>query len=236
MDDNRLECSMSPSGEDAQASPPASRRPAPASFWAAASALEAIRTAIHEVHAAEADGALDPADGPGRALDSLRLLRETREELAGWESALIETARAAGASWADLAGPLGVASRQAAERRYLRLRPGAADTTGDQRVQAVRDRRAADRTVTTWARENASTLRQLAGQIIGLTDLPAGSHGRIDELNKALAHHDAARLVEPLSATQDDLHGTHGDLARRVEAVKDHTRRLRSHSDRQRGA
>lgn len=48
------------------------------------------------------------------------MLREVREELAGWESGLIETARGEGASWADLAGPLGVASLQAAERRYPR--------------------------------------------------------------------------------------------------------------------
>ncbi|MFF9011265.1 hypothetical protein ACF087_36550 [Streptomyces goshikiensis] len=55
---------------------------------------------------------------------ALLMLREVREELAGWESALIETARGEGASWAGLAGPLGVGSRQAAERRHLRLRPG----------------------------------------------------------------------------------------------------------------
>lgn len=77
-------------------------------------------------------------------LASLLLLREVREQLAGWETSLIETAREAGASWADLASPLGVASRQAAERRYLRLRPGADGTTGEQRVKATRDRRAAD--------------------------------------------------------------------------------------------
>ncbi|MFE4825176.1 type III effector protein, partial [Streptomyces sp. NPDC056704] len=44
--------------------------------------------------------------------------------------------------------PLGVASRQAAERRYLRVRPGTPGTTGEQRVQATRNRRAADRTIT----------------------------------------------------------------------------------------
>lgn len=42
-----------------------------------------------------------------------------RERLAGWETGLIETARHQGASWADLAHPLGVASRQAAALRYL---------------------------------------------------------------------------------------------------------------------
>ncbi|MFE9633366.1 hypothetical protein [Streptomyces sp. NPDC006463] len=213
--------------------------PRPASFLAAAAALEAIRAAVHDVQNTDtqaATGPLDPVDGPASALDSLQLLREMREELAGWESGLIEMARAAGASWADLAGPLGVASRQAAERRYLRLRPGAAETTGEQRVQAVRDRRAADRTVTTWARENAAELRQLAGQIIGLTDLPSASGDRIGDLSAALGHQDAARLVEPLSATHADLHARHEDLAQRVDALKEHTRRLRSDSDKQRGA
>lgn len=215
---------------------PAPRSPGPASFLAAAGALEAIRTAVRDVHTADPGRPPDPADGPERALASLQLLREMREELAGWESGLIEVARAAGASWADLAGPLGVASRQAAERRYLRLRPGAAKTTGEQRVQAVRDRRAADRSVTAWARQNAAALRQLAGQIVGLTDLPAASDRRIGDLSEALGHQDAARLVEPLSATHGDLHAGHRDLAERVGALREHTRRLRNESDKQRGA
>ncbi len=40
-------------------------------------------------------------------------------------------------------------------------------------MTATRDRRAADRTVTAWARANAATLRQLAGQITALPDLSA---------------------------------------------------------------
>ena len=106
------------------------------------------------------------------------LLRQVREQLAGWETGLIETARDAGASWADLAHPLGVASRQAAERRYLRGRPGPAGTTGEQRVTATRQARAADRTTASWARANAADLRRLAGQITALTDLPAAPAAR----------------------------------------------------------
>ncbi len=101
--------------------------------------------------------------------------RGAGEAHAYWESGLIETARAAGASWADLADPLGVASRQAAERRYLRLRPGPEGSTGEQRVRATRDRRAGDRSITTWARENAADLRSLAGRITALADLPAAA-------------------------------------------------------------
>ncbi|MEU7553719.1 HSP18 transcriptional regulator [Streptomyces sp. NPDC044571] len=196
--------------------------------------MEAIDQAVRS--AQEAEPATGPADGgPHPALASLLLLREVREQLAGWEAGLIETARDAGASWADLAAPLGVASRQAAERRYLRLRPGPADSTGEQRVQAVRDRRAADRTVAAWARDNAAALRRLAGQITALTDLPAGAEQRLGELNEALGHHDPARLVAPLTATRDDLHPAHTELAERVAAISRHTRLLRDRSNQRRG-
>lgn len=145
----------------------ASQPAAPVPFPAAATALRAIDEAVR--HAQQCSGGTprtESADaGPHRALAALLMLREVREQLAGWESGLIETARGQGASWADLAGPLGVASRQAAERRYLRLRPGTAGSTGEERVQATRDTRAADRAVTAWARDNAADLRRLAGQI-----------------------------------------------------------------------
>src|SRR5687768_1547459 len=87
-------------------------------------------------------------------LDALVALRGLRAHLDAWEPALIEAARISGATWADLALALGVASRQAAERRYLRLRrpePGQAGLTRDERVLAERDRRAGDRAVTVWA-------------------------------------------------------------------------------------
>ncbi|MFI6007160.1 HSP18 transcriptional regulator, partial [Streptomyces sp. NPDC051366] len=109
------------------------------SFLAAAAALETIDQAVRNAQQSPAgtptaQAAPVPATGPHPALAALLVLREVREQLAGWESGLIETARGQGASWADLAGPLGVASRQAAERRYLRLRPGTAGSTGEQRV------------------------------------------------------------------------------------------------------
>ncbi|WP_130445308.1 hypothetical protein [Kribbella rubisoli] len=50
-----------------------------------------------------------------------------REWLAAWEPLLIGAAREQGVSWAELAPALGVASRQAAERRHLRLNPHSAD-------------------------------------------------------------------------------------------------------------
>ncbi|MGW2409768.1 type III effector protein [Streptomyces sp. NPDC001739] len=169
-----------------------------------------------------------------QALASLLLLREVRERLATWETGLIETAREAGASWADLAGPLGVASRQAAERRYLRLRPGAAGTTGEQRVKATRDRRAADRSVTTWARHHAADLRRLAGQITALTDLPTAARMPLEKLGQALGDDDAARLVAPLTATRPHLQHRHPQLAARIDDLTRHTDRLRQNSDDQR--
>lgn len=219
-----------------QSRSPGVPRPGPASFLAAAAALEAIDEAVRSAHATGADEPSGPESVLEQALSALLLLREVRERLAGWEPRLIETARESGASWAELAQPLGVASRQAAERRYLRLRPGAAGSTGEQRVKATRDRRAADRTVTAWARHHAADLRRLAGQITGLTDLPATARPRVRELDQALGESDAARLVAPLVATRPHLCTGHPDLAARIDTLTSHTDHLREASDDRREA
>ncbi|MFD9083268.1 HSP18 transcriptional regulator [Streptomyces erythrochromogenes] len=205
---------------------------APVPFPAAAAALEAINQSVKDARQSSAQTPATPAtpaagSGPHPALAALLTLREVREQLAGWESGLIETARGEGASWAELAGPLGVASRQAAERRYLRLRPGTPGSTGEERVQATRDTRAADRTVTAWARDNAADLRRLAAQITALTDLPAGAADAIDALNHALGHDDAARLVRPLTDTRAHLRPEDAELAARIDALTRHTEQLR---------
>ncbi|EPD91704.1 MULTISPECIES: hypothetical protein [Streptomyces] len=213
-----------PSGKAAQSGPH------PAFFLAAAAALsrieEAVRTAQSPPGGRQHPESREPSCD--QALAALLQLREIRDQLACWETPLIETARAAGASWADLAAPLGVASRQAAERRYLRGRPGSPGSTGEERVQATRDQRAADRTVAAWARDNASDLRQLAGQITALPDLPREPRAL---LTGALAHDDAARLVEPLIGAQRHLAAGHPELAARVDTVASHTGRLRQDSD-----
>ncbi|MVO88478.1 type III effector protein [Streptomyces sp. p1417] len=202
--------------------------PGPASFLAAAAALHTIGEAVRTAQNAQAPA---PAGGEQAssedALAALLMLRELREQLAGWEPGLIETARAAGSSWADLARPLGVASRQAAERRYLRVRPGAPGTTGEQRVQDTRDRRADDRTLTAWAQANAADLRQLAGQITALTDLPARARAPQRRLAQALADDSAAGLLTPLADARTHLTDHHPDLAARVEAMTHTTDRLR---------
>ncbi|WP_438489935.1 type III effector protein [Streptomyces sp. S186] len=204
----------------------------PVPFLTAEAALRAIDEAVRAARNAP-DGeprAGDPPK-PEQALAALLLLREVRHQLADWEPGLVEAARAAGASWADLAAPLGVASRQAAERRYLRLRPGAADTTGEQRVKATRDRRAADRAVIGWARDNAGELRRLAGQIAALSDLPATARPPVRRLTLALADDDAALLLAPLTDTEPHLRGSHPTLAAHIDRLTHHTDQLRHRSN-----
>ncbi|MGA5817735.1 type III effector protein [Kitasatospora sp. NPDC094028] len=210
----------------------------PASFLAAAAALAAIDDAVRTAQnpASRPAAAPDEQEGPAQALAALMLLRELRTQLAGWEAGLVESAREAGATWADLAQPMGVASRQAAENRYLRLKPAGGTTqpgTGAQRVKAVRDRRAADRTVTAWARDNAAELRVLAAQIT-MTALAPGARPAQAALTAALGATDPADLIEPLAAIRPHLGTGQGDLATRLDALTHHTDQLRDDSDRRR--
>jgi hypothetical protein len=175
------------------------------------------------------EAALDSARTPGGTaepgcaefLAALVLLRQLRERLAGWEPELIDAARAQGASWAELAPALGVASRQAAERRALRLRPSQDVTavTGDQRVAAERDRRAETRAIAAWAREQGADLRVLAAQVSALTDLPEGAAPQIAALHAALGGPDAGRLLQPLIDARAHLGPGHQDLGDRIDAV-----------------
>ncbi|TXS38449.1 type III effector protein [Streptomyces sp. OR43] len=195
-------------------------------FFAAAAALSTIDETIRTARASGAGSRGEEASA-AQALAALLLLRELRDQLAQWEPGFIEAARAAGASWADLAHPMGVASRQAAERRYLRVRPGAPGATGEQRVRATRSRRAADRTVIAWARTNAADLRQLAGQITALTDLPTEAGALLARLAEALGDSDAAGLVGPLAVVQPFLRAGHPDLAARVDTMTKSADQLR---------
>src|SRR5690349_21102970 len=124
------------------------------------------------VSAVRAVAATPGADvDPQRILDALTVLRWVQSQLAAMEPELIDAARAAGISWQALAPALGVASRQAAERRYLRLVPATAEQRGstrDERVRAERDRRAGRRAVARWAKDNTADLRRLAGQVTAL--------------------------------------------------------------------
>lgn len=177
--------------------------------------LEAAR-ALALVEDVRANGDA-PAD---QVLAALEVLRHLREQLAAWEPELITAARAAGASWVELAPALGVASRQAAERRYLRLRPSSSgEPTGEGRVRAERDRRAGDRAVATWARENSASLRELAGQVSAAT-----GPGTVRD---ALAADDPAELLSPLADAKAALEANHAPLAARIESITETADRVR---------
>lgn len=210
--------------------PPATSTEAhsPASFMAAAAALAAVDDALR---GAQNDTSDEVGPGPEQALASLVLLRQVREQLAGWETGLIETARDAGASWADLAHPLGVASRQAAERRYLRGRPGPAGTTAEQRVQATRQRRAADRTAATWARANAADLRRLAVEITALAHPTPEARSAQAALHTALGAGDAAELIAPLADMRPHIDARHTGLVDSLDALEAHRTTTASDED-----
>jgi len=209
-----------------QPTPTSTDAHSPASFLAAAAALAAIDDALRDAQH-ETPDAVGP--GPEQALASLMLLRQVRERLAGWETGLIETARDAGASWADLARPLGVASRQAAERRYLRSASAPTDQPGatrDDRVQAERDRRAGNRAVAQWANDNTADLRRLAGQITALTDLGEAATGDLAQLHQALGDTDATALPDLLAAAHQHL-PDHPDLAAQIDTITTRTNQIR---------
>lgn len=199
-----------------------------------ASALTAI-AATAKVGRAALDAATAGSDAAG-LLDALVVLRWVQGELAGMEPVLIEAARAAGASWQELAPALGVASRQAAERRYLRLVPAKADQDGstrDGRVRAERDRRAGRRAIARWANENVADLRRLAGQVTALTDLGTAADADVGRLHDALADPDASALPGLLAETHRHL-GAHPDLADRIDTVTSQTDRVRQQTQERR--
>ncbi len=162
-------------------------------------------------------------------LVALALLRQLRGQLAHWEPELIDAARANGASWAQLAPALGVASRQAAERRALRLRPnGEKGSTGEKRVAAERDRRAQVRAVDAWARDRSAELRVLAAQIGALSGLPEAADAPMAALYAALGGADAADLLQPLIDTRPHLGAHHPGLTAQIDTLTDGAESVRA--------
>ncbi len=171
-----------------------------------------------------------------QVLAALARLRWAQDELESAEHRLITAARAAGVSWQALAPALGLASRQAAERRYLRLTPAedaGDDRTQDDRVRAERDRRAAHRAVTRWANDHTADLRRLAGRITALTDLGDAAAPDLGRLNDALAGTDAGALPGLLADTHRHL-GDHPELADQSDTVVSHTDRVRRRTQQRR--
>ncbi len=169
-----------------------------------------------------------PATTAVELLAALVQLRQLREQLEGWEPGLIDAARTAGVSWAELAPAMGVASRQAAERRYLRLKPSATnESTAEGRVQAVRKRRAGDRAVAGWARDHASQLRQLAGQVSAAAGLSRTGQRHANLVHDALGTDNPADLLEPLHKAGPHLGEQHADLTRRITDLSAQTDQAR---------
>lgn len=189
--------------------------------------LDAVRTTGQDAGGDDADGE--------RLLDALVALHELRAQLLAWEPELIRAARDRGVSWARLAPALGVTSRQAAERRFLRLSPGSdAGLTREERVQAARDERAGDRAVAAWARANASELRQIAGRASAVRGLGAPARRRARALATSLTDDDPASLLDPLADLHADLVEGHERLAEEISAVGRRVERVRSETQRRR--
>ncbi|EME58553.1 hypothetical protein [Amycolatopsis decaplanina] len=182
-----------------------------------------VRT-VHDVVVEARSGVSEPE----RLLTALVALKEVREQLAAWEPELIAAARAGGTSWTALAPALGVASRQAAERRFLRLRPSVSgESTGEARVDAERDRRAGDRAVAEWARRNSAILRQLAGQAGALDGLSARARESADRLSAVLGEDDVTGLLAPLADLRAHLPREHTGFAERLGEIGMHTEQVR---------
>ncbi|WP_327001831.1 hypothetical protein OHA72_42900 [Dactylosporangium sp. NBC_01737] len=201
---------------------------------AEADALIAAVAAITAVADQCADDA-EPVDA-GAVLEALAVLRWVQEQLAATEPELIAAARRAGVSWQALAPALGVASRQAAERRYLQAASIAGPSSGgtrEDRVRAERDHRAGVRAVARWATANTADLRRLAGQVAGLQDAPVAATADLDRLHRALADPDATALPALLAAVRQHL-GRHPVLAEQVDAVAASTSEVLRHTQQRR--
>jgi hypothetical protein len=87
-----------------------------------------------------------------------------------------------------------------------------------------------------WYQEHAAALRQLAGTITALPDLPATATDALTALRTALGDSDPARLLSPLAETGPHLRTVHPDLADRVSDIGRHARQMRESEQRQRSS
>jgi hypothetical protein len=201
-------------------------------------AVVALSDLLAELRAGRtAEAGRPPEDGAAALLQALVMLRGLREAISGWEPELITAAREAGVSWALLAPALGVTSRQAAERRYLRLQPTlTGEATGEGRVQVTRDGRAGDRAVSQWAQRNAAVLRGLAGQVSALPDLDAHSRRHADRVREALGGDDVSALLGSLADMRGHLVADHPRLAAQIRDLTTDAEHRRAETIHQRHA
>ncbi|MBB3662369.1 MULTISPECIES: HSP18 transcriptional regulator [Prauserella salsuginis group] len=172
----------------------------------------------------------DDVESADDVVSALAVLRELRDELTDWEPLLIGAARRLGVSWADLAPALGVASRQAAERRYLRLHKPEHELglTADGRVQAERDRRAGHRAVRAWAQDNSEVVRKLAALVGSLDDVGDEARPYVDVVSRTLGKDDPVLLIGPMVSAAAHLRDSHPELAAQVDGVNSEVEHVRS--------
>jgi hypothetical protein len=119
-------------------------------------------------------------------LAALATVPRLRADLDAAERLLIDTARATGASWAAIAGALGLGSRQAAEQRWLRL-------------AALPAQAGRDPVLVRRARTRQQTVDKQAGQIV------ADLRSAVRELAAALDRHAAADHDPPAVLARQTL-------------------------------
>ncbi|MCY0947288.1 hypothetical protein [Streptomyces antarcticus] len=173
---------------------------------------EAIASVLAALGGYAAQGQEPPEVPAEDVLAALSQTDEARQRLDSRELRLITAARARGASWQAVADALGLATRQAAEGRALRLERGAQTDRGRD-VASQRLDKARGRAAEAWCVENADRVREVAEQIYdtagawGLGSLEhAGVRGTLHGIGEFLATDaDPVRLVGLLSSARYHL-------------------------------
>lgn len=175
---------------------------------------ERLDEVIERAYVSDLKG-LSPTD----LLAALLVIRKLRDDFTAAEGSLIEAARKKDVTWARLAPALEVKSRQAAERRYLRLCGNAGDAnpgrTQRERVDNERDSRAGQRARRQWIEDHAAEARALALRLAAVEDLQERAdrceYAFQDKLNKHIFPRPAytpARWPADLTRAieRDDIH------------------------------
>ncbi|MDG4827229.1 hypothetical protein O7635_35740 [Asanoa sp. WMMD1127] len=168
------------------------------------------------------------SDEPAHALAALPLLRAIRDRLDTTERTLIESARAGGASWSTIATALGLATRQAAEQRFLRLTSPADHTRDVAPTRTARQRqRSVDATHGTAIANLRAATRTLLRRIESDDAWP-------DRFSRASLARDTLRMAADAppgalfalvnSALDDLTETTPDDLPRTIASAADNLR------------
>ncbi|MFE3143379.1 hypothetical protein [Streptomyces scopuliridis] len=129
-----------------------------------------------------------PADD---VLAALTMLDDARARLDALEHDLLRAARSRDASWATVAGALGLSTRQSAESRALRLERSRKAFSDGRDVAAQRADRTRQRNADAWLVAHEERIRTVCGQIVDTTaawpHLTSNPLARVHRLAAALA-------------------------------------------------